>query len=414
MARTRILILDDERDWLYRHKGWLEEAGFECIATQLAEEAVAIAIEDPSIQIAIIDEILEVDGLKQDMQGSDVRDEIRKQRSDIQFIIVTYSPQFKSEDRAKERDRNISDIAVLLDEQRKLERESQVIHVFHKRHFDNKQTQNTEYKYLIQEINRLLRASQPVNVGQVNQIILPSLWVILTVSGDFFSGLEGRKRQKPRDFFQDNFSSQSKLEPSKINELVRVFARQMRELDKSNRHKDSIDALSKQPKFQILKRALYSKKLGGKELKELRLSKPGSRKYFQPLIKPNTRLFSILEFLAWKVEGCGEKSISEDEFRNLCGQPIRDSNNNTGIPSATRRYDNRSNEGGTFGSGVGTEGSSEKNLRLKVAIQRIENKLADPKFGFPSKDLFICEEGKSTYTPLFDIGILFERSDPGV
>jgi len=107
MARTRILILDDERDWLYRHKGWLEEAGFECIATQLAEEAVAIALEDPSIQIAIIDEILEINGLKQDMQGSDVRDEIRKQRSNIQFIIVTYSPQFKAEDRAKERNRNI-------------------------------------------------------------------------------------------------------------------------------------------------------------------------------------------------------------------------------------------------------------------------------------------------------------------
>lgn len=406
MAKARILILDDETDWVARHKYWLEESGFECIYTQSADEAVEIALADTSIKVALIDEILMTNGQKQDLQGQDVRDEIRNQRRDVQFIVVTYLPQLK----AKEEPDTDQALHVFSKASKSLERESQVAAVFHKRHLENKKEQDNEYKCLIQEIKQILEP-QPSTTKKAVQVVLPSLWVVLSVIGEFFEGLDDRKRKKPREFFNE-FSSESVLEPSQLNSLVKTFWNQVRDIEKGSQPSSRSSVKPTQQTFQILSKAIYFKTPGVNQLKELRLREP--RRKNRPLIKPTTRSFQILEFLAWKVERGEAKSISEDEYRKfICDEPIQVSNSNKGLGAAISKYGNEFDEDGRrTRAGIGTEGKSEGILRLKVEIQRLENKIAKPEFGFQShKRLFECELGTSTYTPEFDVGILFERAD---
>lgn len=99
-----ILILEDNEMWLARHERRLQEAGFRCHSTQLAEEAINIAKIDSSIKFALVDEVLFVPPIPVDpvnrqlqrWQGSGVIRELSPLRPDIKFTVVTSSPQLKS------------------------------------------------------------------------------------------------------------------------------------------------------------------------------------------------------------------------------------------------------------------------------------------------------------------------------
>ena len=94
----QILILDDERKDLDFLADKLEEQGYECVRTQLAEEAVRQACSS-RIGLVLVDEILWKPGIlpqeKQDLQGGDVIQEIRAARPDMRFIAISRKPQIE-------------------------------------------------------------------------------------------------------------------------------------------------------------------------------------------------------------------------------------------------------------------------------------------------------------------------------
>ena len=48
-----VLILDDDSKWLEKLKAYVEKAGFKYRATDLASEAIEIAVNDDSIKVAL-------------------------------------------------------------------------------------------------------------------------------------------------------------------------------------------------------------------------------------------------------------------------------------------------------------------------------------------------------------------------
>ncbi|MEL6779878.1 MAG: TIR domain-containing protein [Cyanobacteria bacterium J06597_16] len=95
-----VLILDDDKLWLSRHKKQLNEAGFKTYATERSKDAIKTLKTDPSIKFALIDEILYVPPLPpneedrelQSTQGLGVVREINEQDLDVRVIIVTSAP----------------------------------------------------------------------------------------------------------------------------------------------------------------------------------------------------------------------------------------------------------------------------------------------------------------------------------
>ncbi len=131
---SSVLILDDDPQWLEKLKAPLEDAGFKCRETQLASEAIDIALNDHLIKIALIDEILfvppiptdENQRILQDFQGSGVIREIKAKRPDIAFFMVTSEPRVTSK----------GDINKFTQETIRLQKDTGVIELIHKEAID--------------------------------------------------------------------------------------------------------------------------------------------------------------------------------------------------------------------------------------------------------------------------------------
>ena len=87
-----VLILEDDPNWLSRHKGYLEKAGLKVYATQIASEAIELFNNNKSIRFAVLDQILKVPGTEsiQNDTGIDVARAIHQNGIDSGREAIVY------------------------------------------------------------------------------------------------------------------------------------------------------------------------------------------------------------------------------------------------------------------------------------------------------------------------------------
>lgn len=109
---AKVLILDDDPDWLDLHAHYLSESDFEVCRYQTAKEAIAHARRDPKIRVSIIDQILLTPSALanpdvqddpddppelQDLQGMGAIEKIGRTRRDMFFVLITDAPKLWSQ-----------------------------------------------------------------------------------------------------------------------------------------------------------------------------------------------------------------------------------------------------------------------------------------------------------------------------
>ena len=295
MSKAKVLILDDEKEWVSKHKFWLEDAGLECIYVYDGREAVDIAINDHSIKVALIDEILlekDEDGMTvtQPLQGGDVRNEIRKQREDIYFIIISSKPEKEFEKWKKEKDR-LPDFRETNTIEKNLRQEERVVNFYHKYSFEDPQKIDEEYHFLLKDIQEILQI-RPYQNTTIN-LEFPSLYIGLGVNAEYLTK-DGHKKTTRfkgiRKFFNDYYeenrfheNDEDKNKEISIDKEVRKLCHQL-----------------KQPQQEaVLEKKLYWIEAKGNWSKAKELKVTGA-KGLRPAIKSGTRAFEILELLGWQ------------------------------------------------------------------------------------------------------------------
>jgi two-component system, response regulator, stage 0 sporulation protein F len=95
MDKIKVLVVDDEVDYLTLMKEYIEYWGYQVITAQSGKEALAaIKAESPDITI--------LDYLMPEMDGVTVLKEIRKFDQDLEVIMFTAHPDIKNIKGAKE------------------------------------------------------------------------------------------------------------------------------------------------------------------------------------------------------------------------------------------------------------------------------------------------------------------------
>ncbi|MEM7064346.1 MAG: serine protease [Cyanobacteria bacterium P01_B01_bin.77] len=114
--RPKVLILEDNKYILEKHRKALEKKGFLCYPTQYADQAITLMEQDKSIGFALIDVILhdpqdisfsqnhnETTGFDcinepelQARTGDGVVREVNSKRHDVNFVFITYLPELES------------------------------------------------------------------------------------------------------------------------------------------------------------------------------------------------------------------------------------------------------------------------------------------------------------------------------
>lgn len=142
MARYKALVLEDEEDWLNRHRIALEADGIECVCTRNGKSAIALVLQDRSIMVGVIDEILlsGPDELQKD-QGSDVVQKIHQERPEVKFVMISAKPFIESGGESR----------TLLREERKLR---QIVHAFYHK-WDLRDAPKEEYSHLAMTVKSL-------------------------------------------------------------------------------------------------------------------------------------------------------------------------------------------------------------------------------------------------------------------
>jgi len=394
MSKNKLLILDDENTDLALHKFFLEQAGFEGICTNSSEEAVEIALTNLDIKIVLVDEILWAEGAEnrqtQDWQGEDVRAEIRKQRNDVRFIIITS----KAEIRAKEA-ANTGDISRILqvwnEIDTQLRREPQVAGVFHKQRLRNPSQQRDEYDFLIKLIKELLQDKRSLANSQIKTLELPSLFIGVGVPADLLNEIDDRgnvrlfKYKTVRNYLKDQAQG---YKPSEAE-----IDRQVKKLQKEFQN----------PTQRNIEKKLFFVKPGENLSKRQELKKkiPGKKKH-QPIIKLGTRPFEILEWLAWKAESRQTPpTINGEEFLyDIQGKPRPPSGQGRTSISALKKE-----QGQASMEFINT--NPRKFHSLTVALNHLYSKLIEANIGFDSRQqLLRCYDGETKYETMFETGIV--------
>ena len=360
MTEPNILILDDEEEWLYRHRGRLEDAGLNCCATQLSKEAIKIAKTNRNIKFALIDEILYVppvpsnqrDRELQRWQGQGVIREISAQRSDIQIIVITSAPQLKSEEQGE-------DNQVFRQETAKLRRQKCVIDIIHKQ--DIKDDPNASYDWILELIQRSQSVSTSVKLAK------PKILIGLGFTRDEYEAMAEQIDMRKQKFLP--LSPFVKIGGSKILE-------------------------------EFLTRA--------KE-KSVWLEIPGIRGIERlKAFKPSSKAFQILEFLALRSEKRQSIVICEQDYQYAPRDSRKGIDTSSGYdPVSVKDFAFEYTDDGKrrVRTGVQIEGSSKQNSRLKVAIHRLSQKLAEANVG-AARQLFEHKLEHQGYQPNFDLGIV--------
>ncbi|MEL7357841.1 MAG: hypothetical protein AAFN40_14885 [Cyanobacteria bacterium J06560_6] len=367
MVEPNVLILDDDDAWLYRHRGYLEDAGVHCYATRLAKEAINAAKTNPAIKFAIIDEVLYVppvpandkDRELQRWQGHGVVREITAQRLDLQIIIVSSAPQLSSEASGGSN-------RAFREETKRLRRQKCVIDIIHKQ--DIEEDPDGSYGWILDLIKKPQTSGSPTTAT-------PKMLIGLGFTETEYAAM----------------AEQANMAKKKILPMAPFFRMGGEPVLKS-----------------FFERA--------KE-KTVWVEMPGARKPERvSTIKQGSSAFQILEVLAIKTEKAQDVVIQEQEYQYSPRKAKKATGNNN--PS----YDPRSvrdfafeytEEGGRRSrTGVQFEGHTEQTTRLKVAIHRLSQKLANLNLG-AARQLFDHKLDYKGYQPTFTLGIIVYAVRPG-
>lgn len=357
LSDPTILILDDDELWLARHERRLKQAGFDTYATDRSKEAIKALKTNPSIKFALIDEILYVPPIPlaieerelQAVQGMGVIREINKQRSDVQFIIVTSAPYARSG----------GDAQMFSRETASLRRHPGVIDIIHK--IDITENPGIAYSWL----SDLLKRSKSTAVAKVVQPrILIGLGFTKAVHEAMAEQMEMKRRQ---------YMSVAPL------------------LKKGGGAKVLNDFWDRAKEKTVL------------------LEMPGSKKLDKISdIRPNSSAFRILSLLAQQSEKQEEVLICEEDYHHLTRRPKHEASKGAALveSQSTRAFAFGHSEGtygGGLNDGVQIEGKHSQSSPLKVAIHRLSKKLQESNVG-PSKQLFNFDS--RGYQPSFELGIV--------
>lgn len=390
MAKKTVLIVEDERDWIAKHKFWLEEAGFDCIYACDGREAIDAAINQTSIKVAIVDEILLEKNnygneVTQPLQGVDVRDEIRKQRDDIYFIVVSSKPEKEVEKWQNDPRKAFREASNIENE---IRREERVVNFFHKYNLENPQKMEEEYHFLIETIKEILNGKKtPVN--QVVEVEFPSIYIGFGVNGELLA--EQGKRSTPKSKFIrnlfDQYSQNNNYDDISIDRKVRELQGELKKSDQKTVLEKKVFWIPAGEKFT------YSK---AKEIK-----KKGTKKMITAF-KADTRPFQILEWLAWQVSLRNEPTISAEQYLyDICGQPRPATGEGK---QSTAQFVQEQGEAGFSVIAF----NAQKRKQLTVKISQLSTTLVEANIGFSSnKQIFNCDDGTTTYTALFKTGMVF-------
>lgn len=360
MAEANILILDDEEKWLYRHRGHLEDAGFSCYATKLATEAIKIAKTDSTIKFAIIDEILYVPPIPinprerelQRWQGHGVVREITAQRLDIQIIVVTSAPQLSSEE---SEDSN----KAFRHKTKELRRQKCVIDIVHKQ--DIEEDPEETYSWIVE----LLKKPR----------VLP-----------------GARTVKPKILIGLGFTQEEYM----------AMAEQIN-MGRKKR-------LPMAPFFKLGGDPVLNSFVERAKEKTVWVEIPGMKTPERVSgIKDGSSAYQILEKLALQSERNKKVIIRERDYQYSPRKTRK-----TNITEAPE-YDPRSVRDFAFeyaedgrrrtSTGVQFEGSVEQTNRLKVAVHRLSQKLAELNLG-AARQLFDYKLEHKGYQPSFTLSIM--------
>ncbi|TYQ30495.1 hypothetical protein [Pseudanabaena sp. UWO310] len=196
MAKTSILILDDERRWRGELREVLTDAGLDCTAISFGEVAVETVRQDHGhkIKIVLADELLlepdVPDGDRQHLQGSDVRKLIYAIRPDIKFIVISQMPL----DEAKKHSDPEQAAITALEKRGQLSGGTNVIAMFDKFGLRNPSSSIEEYKKLIQKIRLAL--------GEPKANIKPALFIGLGLERSQYEDLAKVSEIKKGDEFR--------------------------------------------------------------------------------------------------------------------------------------------------------------------------------------------------------------------
>lgn len=393
MPKNKLLILDDENNDLALHKFFLEQAGFECICTNYSQEAVEIALTNLDIKVVLVDEILWADGVEnrqtQDWQGEDVRTEIRKQRNNVHFIIITSKAEIKATELA-----NTGDISRILQVwnqiDTQLRREPQVAGIFHKQRLRNRSQQRDEYDFIIKLIKELLQDKHSLPNSQIKIIKSPSLFIGVGVPAGLLNEIDDKGNMRIFRYrtVRTYLKNQAQGYKDSESEIDRKVKNLQREFQNPNQKTTQKKLFFVKPGDNLSKRQELKKKILGK-------------KKHQPIIKPGTRCFEILELLAWKAESRQTPpTINGEEFLyDIQGKQRPPSGGRSGINALKNEQGQASME---F---IKTNPREFHNLT--VALDRVYSKLIEANIGFDSRQqLLRCYDGETKYEALFETGIV--------
>lgn len=380
MAKPTVLILDDEEDWIARHEYRLRQAGFECLSTQYGDQAIEIAKQKPSIKFALIDEILyvppvsekEEDNERQRLQGREVRREIVKHIPNIRVIMVTAAAE-----------RRIGgNTFIIPEEASELRRQRRVVGVIHK--YDINRDRDGTYDWLVDLMSGGQTSFAAYQAGR------PRVIVALGFDVELYKNIVKQGAEICRDLIEQEayvspdekavFTDQSRvIEPSWVP--VSIFMR-------------------------TAPQALEGLK-GRADTKGILIEDPGSKRIrFCPEIKEGSASFKILMFLAERAAKREERAISEGDY-----EPVRRTTRSKKHPTLPSEMDSALEDFAferdvdyrlRTRKGVSIEGTPKKNSRLKVAIHRLSQQLADQNIG-AAQQLFSCVQG--TYRLSFDVNV---------
>ena len=169
--------------------------------------------------------------ITQPLQGGDVRDDIRQQREDIYFIIISSKPIKEAEKWPNDSLRAFLESSAIVEQ---IRREKQVVNFFHKYNFENPEKVEEEYKVLIENLQEILTEPRK----SPNQIITPEfpcLYIGLGVNAEILKEEGNRKagKFKPLRRLFVSQDQQQAYQDLAIDKSVRNFYRQLKHSNQS-------------------------------------------------------------------------------------------------------------------------------------------------------------------------------------
>jgi CheY-like chemotaxis protein len=413
-----ILILDDKERWIAEISYKLRDAGFNCHECLTGKEAIQAIKDDhkQKIKLVLTDELLLVegddDGERQQHQGKDVRNQIRKVRPEMKFIVISDLP-FKQ---ALEIDDPIQQINAGIQGAAEFTQEPNVVAFFNKITMEASASRQNEYSRLVKVVNDELGDPKPVGK--------PGVFIGIGLPRERFQamvadmGHSNRTEIRLHEYLEHFEKSNGQIDRKKI------IGQFLQQCGLSPDIRDFLADISKKKKKKEKGELLDQLSV---KLDKVFLRKPNTSK----LIHDNSvditgSTFRVYAVLAWRSErGEAPRITSEDysyqkreariiEDLGLAGIGEDSLTQSQGGENSQESLDNIAGEIVYTGGSV-TKGPRPSNP-LKVAICRLNTELKEHnigRFNLASTDLSNNDRDITTvYQPTFQTGIMLYPVDP--